>query len=136
MNLISEKMKSFIETTNLAFVASANVAGIPHLAAGKGLQVPDPRHIILTAWFCSRTLENLAGNPAVALIVTDPATATGYQFVGEVEKTSDAGILDGYDPRSETPGLPQVLYRLVIRVDGILEFTHDAHSDRPLTSTS
>jgi hypothetical protein len=134
--VISEKMKNFIEATDLAFVASANVAGIPHLAAGKGLEVPDPRHVILTAWFCSRTLENLAGNPAVALVVMDSATVTGYQFVGEVEKTSDAGILDGYDPRSETPGLPQVLYRLVIRVDGILEFTHDAHSDRPLTSTS
>jgi uncharacterized protein len=134
--VISDKMKTFIETTNLVFVASANAAGTPHLAASKGVLVPDSRHLVLSAWFCPRTLENLADNPAIALAVLDKATVIGYQFIGEVEKTSDLGILDGYDPGAEKPGLPQVLYQLVIRVDGVMEFTHDAHTDQPLTSTS
>ena len=134
--MISDKMKNFIEATNLVFVASANAAGIPHLAASKGVEVPDSRHLVLSAWFCPRTLENLADNPAIAIAVLDMATVIGYQFIGEVEKVSNLGILDGYDPGLEKPGLPQVLYQLVIRVDGIMEFTHDAHTDRPLTSAS
>jgi uncharacterized protein len=130
--VISETIKAFIEATNLVFVASTNATGIPHLAASKKIQVQDSRHLLLSAWFCPKTLENLADNPAIALAVLDPATVIGYQFIGVVEKTSDLGILNGYDPGLEKPGLPQVLYQLVIRVDGIMDFTHDAHTDRPL----
>ncbi len=131
--MITEKMKRFIEKINQAFVASSDISGHPHLAAVKGLQVPDPRHVVFTAWCCPRTLENLAGNPSIAVAVMDPATGAGYQFIGHVEKTSDIGILDGYDPRAELPEMPQVQYQLVVSVREAMEFTHGVHTDRPLT---
>ncbi len=133
--MITEKIKGFIERINLAFVASADKSGRPHLAAVRGLVVTDSRHLVFSEWFCPRTLENLAGNSEIAIAVMDSVTGKGYQFVGEVEKTSDIGILDGYDLEAATQETPQVLYQLVIRVDEIMEFSHGVHTDRPLPAT-
>jgi hypothetical protein len=47
---------------------------MPHLAAFTGLTVADSRHIVFSEWFCPKTIENLAGNPTVAVAVLDSAT--------------------------------------------------------------
>ncbi len=129
--MINEKMKQFIEGMNTAFVASADKFGCPHLAAGIGPQVPDSLHIAFAAWFCHRTLENLAANPVIAVAVMNPATGAGYQFIGKVEKSTGNIILGDHDPLSEAGKLPQIQYQLVIRVDEVMEFTHGVHTDRP-----
>ncbi len=130
--MITENMKTFIEQIDLAYVASSDKAGRPHMAAVKGLTIPDPRHIVFSEWFCPKTIENISGNPEIAITVMDPETGKGYQFAGIVEKTMDVGILDGYDPGIEKSDTPQVLYQLAIRVVEIMEFTHGVHTDRPM----
>ncbi len=130
--VISENIKSFIEQADVAYVASSDKSGRPHLAAVKGLTVPDPQRIVFSEWFCTKTIENISGNPEIAIAVMDPETGKGYQFTGIVEKTMDIGILDGYDPGIETYATPQVLYQLAIRVVEIMEFTHGVHTDRPM----
>lgn len=128
--VITESIKDFIEKTGLAYVASSDSAGRPHLAAVKGLTVPDPRHIVFSEWFCPKTIENISGNPEIAIAVLDPGTGKGYQFVGMVEKTMDIGILNGYDPGIDNRATPQVLYQLAVLVGEIMEFTHGVHTDR------
>lgn len=128
--MITESIKDFIEKTGLAYVASSDSAGRPHLAAVKGLTVPDPRHIVFSEWFCPKTIENISGNPEIAIAVLDPGTGKGYQFVGMVEKTMDIGILNGYDPGIDNRATPQVLYQLAVLVGEIMEFTHGVHTDR------
>jgi predicted pyridoxine 5'-phosphate oxidase superfamily flavin-nucleotide-binding protein len=130
--VITEKIKAFAEAIRIAFVASSDRSGNPHLAAFTGMKVVDPGHIVFSEWFCPKTIENLAGNPAVAVAVMDSATGKGYQFAGTVEKTSDIGILNGYDAEIEARKTPQVLYELVVRVDSIMEFSHGVHTDRPI----
>jgi predicted pyridoxine 5'-phosphate oxidase superfamily flavin-nucleotide-binding protein len=130
--VITEKIKLFAEGIRVAFVASSDKSGMPHLAAFTGMRVADPGHIVFSEWFCPKTIENLAGNPAVAVAVMDSTTGKGYQFAGTVEKTSDIGILDGYDPDTAARETPQVLYELVVRVDSIMEFSHGVHTDRPI----
>jgi hypothetical protein len=120
--MISEKLKQFIEETNCAFVASADQRSRPHLAAGRGLKVPDSEHVVFEAWFCRKTLENVAEVPRVSLVV-----------IGTVEKVIPIGILDGYAPEVEAPGTPQVESRMVVRVEDIMEFSTGAHTDRPIT---
>ncbi len=134
--MISDKMKRFIEEVDFAFVASADHRARPHLAAGRGLQVPDPRHVVFEAWFCHRTLENVAEVPRVALAVVDPRTGAGYQMLCFVESTSNVGILNGFAPELEEPGLPQVETRMVVRVDEILEFSQGPHTDHPIAAES
>ncbi len=130
--MITAEIKEFIEGIGLAYVASSDLEGHPHLAAVRGLVAPDPDHIVFSEWFCPNTIKNIAGNPRIAIAVMDPSTGKGYQFVGMVEKTMDIGILDGYDPSAGLPATPQVLYQLAIRVLEILEFTHGVHTDAPL----
>jgi predicted pyridoxine 5'-phosphate oxidase superfamily flavin-nucleotide-binding protein len=130
--VITENIKAFAEGIRVAFVASSDKSGMPHLAAFTGLTVADSRHIVFSEWFCPKTIENLAGNPTVAVAVLDSATGKGYQFVGIVEKTSDIGILNGYDADIVSRDTPQVLYELVVRVDTIMEFSHGVHTDRAL----
>ncbi len=130
--MITDKIKEFVEGIDLAYVASSDLEGHPHLAAVRGLIAADSRHIVFSGWFCQKTISNVAGNPRIAIAVMDSSTGEGYQFIGMVEKTMDIGILDGYDPGVESPATPQVLYQLAIRVDEIMEFTHGVHTDRSL----
>ena len=134
--MISEKLKKFIEETDLAFVASADQRARPHLAAGRGLKVPDPEHVVFEAWFCRKTLENVAEVPRITMVVIDAATGGGYQLVGTVEKVIPIGILNGFAPEAEAPGTPQVESRMVVRVEEIMEFSTGAHTDHPLTQFS
>lgn len=130
--MITENIREFIEKTGLAYVASSDRSGRPHLAAVKGLTVPDPQHIVFSEWFCRKTIENISGNPEIAIAVMDQKTGKGYQFVGVVEKSMDIGILDGYDPGIDNTATPQVLYQLAVLVDEIMEFTHGVHTDQAM----
>ncbi|MFA7537089.1 MAG: pyridoxamine 5'-phosphate oxidase family protein [Desulfuromonadales bacterium] len=134
--MISEKMKRFIEEVNYAYVASADQRARPHLAAGSGLKVPDPQHLVFEAWFCHKTLENVAEVPRLAVVVLDRTTGAGYQLLCRVEKTAQVGVLNGYAPEIEEPGLPQVETRMTVRVEEVLEFSHGPHTDHPIAVES
>ncbi|ALC17865.1 pyridoxamine 5'-phosphate oxidase [Desulfuromonas soudanensis] len=130
--MIPERIRQFLEENGCAFVASADGSGQPHLAAGHGLRFSDDEHLLFEAWFCRKTLANVAANPRVALLCVDPACGTGYQLVGEVVAAADTAILNGYVPPLEPRGLPQVQSRLEIRISEVMEFSTIAHSDRSL----
>jgi len=131
--MITEELRGFVEEVNYAFVASADSRGAPHLALGKGLSIPGPDSLVFEAWFCRRTLENLRSNPLVAVAVVRAPSGTGYQFIGTLAEITEAGILDGFSPETESGGMPQVCWRLKLKVDNVFEFTHGIHSDTPLS---
>ncbi len=132
--MISQRMKQFIETVNLAFVASADGDGEPHLAAGQGLKVPTSDTLAFEAWFCQKTLANVAQNPQVAIVVMSRDSDAGYQLRGFVQKISDVAMLNGFAPEMEEPGLPQVQSRMLVKVESIMEFSHRVHTDKPLST--
>ena len=134
--MISEKMKKFIEEVNYAYVASADQRARPHLAAGTGITVTGPHHIVFEAWFCHKTLENIAEVPRLAVVIADPGTGAGYQLLGRVEDTAQVAILNGFSPEIEEPGLPQVETRIVLQVEEVLEFSHGPHTDHPIAVES
>ena len=111
-------------------IATADRDGLPHVAtAGKMSLVPDQR-VKVAAWFCPGTAANVQQNHRIALAVWDPATDTGYQLLGEVEKVTELAFLNGYAPEEESGQiLPQVERELLVRVDKILTFTQAPHSD-------
>jgi hypothetical protein len=130
--MISKTIKEFVERMGAAFVGSSDAQGNPHLAAGIGVSVPEANRLVFEAWFCRTTLKNLTENPRMAVAVVDPASGNGYQFFGRVEKVEDTAVLDGFLPGGEPPELPQVQWRLEMRVEEVTAFSAGAHSDRPL----
>lgn len=130
--MITEEIKRFADGVGHAFVATADAKGSPHLAAGRDISIIKPARLVFESWFCQTSLRNLQENPNVAVVVADPSTGNGFQFVGRVDKIVDTALLDGYVPDLEPAGLPQVQWRLEIRVESVMAFTADAHSDRPL----
>jgi hypothetical protein len=130
--MISEEIKRFVEGIALAIVASADVFGNPHLALGNGIKVMDGQHLLLENWGCQTTLQNLDRNPRIAIAVMAQDMKTGYQFIGNLAYGFDLAILSGYAPEAEAPGEPQVLTRIVVKVEKILAFCSGIHTDRPL----
>ncbi|UFS69526.1 pyridoxamine 5'-phosphate oxidase family protein [Geomonas sp. RF6] len=130
--MITEKVKSFIQKHDYALVASADERGVPHLAAGRDLMVPDPEHIVFRAWFCNVTLHNLEKNAQVTLAVVDPVSGEGFQLAGRMEGVTATAFADGLAPGEEPPGTPQVESSLTVLVQRVMAFTAGAHTDQPI----
>lgn len=130
--MLTEKIIQVIDRATVAFVASADTEGRPHLAAGENLRVVDTDHLMFENWFCPTTLRNVAQNKQVAVAVILPDSEAGFQFLGSVTHAFDAAILNGYAPYVEKPGMPQTLTRLVVRVEAVLTFLSGIHTDIPL----
>ncbi len=111
------------------FLATADKAGVPHVAAAGKIE-PSPRdRVRVSAWFCPGTMADLAENPHVALVIWDPAEDQGYQLIGKTEQVSEAAMIDGIAPGEERSSVPQVEWELSLRVRKILQFTHAPHTD-------
>jgi hypothetical protein len=111
------------------FVDTADSNGQPHIAAaGKLAQTPE-KHLMITEWFCPRTLANLQMNSRLSIVIWDPEVDSGYQIIAELEAIKDIGIIDGYSKSQVIPSIPQVERQLLLHVDKILEFKRSPHTD-------
>jgi len=130
--MITESVKKLIEKLDYALVASADKSGVPHLAAGRDLEVPDAQHIVFRAWFCSTTLRNLEANARISVAVVDPTNGDGFQLAGRMEAVKPTAFLDGLAPGEEPPGTPQVESSLTVLVERVMAFSAGAHTDQPI----
>ncbi len=132
---ISEDVKASIEKADIIYVSTSGKEGIPHLAAGEKIVIPQSGHIRLEAWFCVKTVENLTINPHIAIATVDPITKEGYQLIGKVEKIDDKRMMDGFVPDLEEKwaGLSTTEYTLYVEVSEVLKFNTGVHSDLPLS---
>lgn len=131
MNIQSiQQAVDLAQTLQHVFVATSDGSGLPHLAAASRIEVVEDAKVAISEWFCPGTLENLEQNRRIALVIWDAAVDKGYQLLGEVEDMNREAMMNGYDPElaSRQP-LPQVEWRLTVRVDKVLDFSHAPHSD-------
>ncbi len=111
-------------------VATADVNGMPHIAAAKKLELAGENCVAVTEWFCPGTVANLQKNKRVAIAVLEKASDSGYQLLGQLKSVEDVGVLDGYAPGLEgEPPLPQVEKRLTIDVKKVIAYRLGPHSD-------
>lgn len=130
------KMKNLDSVIDLAeqlghvFVATADSAGMPHVAAAARMQRAPADRVAVSAWFCPGTVANLGDNRNISLVVWDPPSDRGYQLLGEVVQVEEEAVMNGYSAETEFGSpMPQVERKLVIRVAKILAFSHAPHSD-------
>lgn len=134
--MLTDEIRRFIEAIPVAFVASADEGGHPHMAAGKDIKALDAEHLAFAEWFCGTTLRNVSRNPQVSVTVVEPETGNGYQFFGRVVRTSETAILNGYAPEIEASGTPQALTRFIVQVAEVTVFATGMHTDLPLGQNS
>lgn len=132
---VSESIKELLERADIIYVSTSGKDGMPHLAIGEKMAVPDSDHVILDAWFCVKTVENLTENPAIAIAVVNLATKDGFQVIGKVEKIEERMMMDGFAPELEEKwtGL-STGYKISVAISHVMKFTTGAHSDLPLSS--
>lgn len=118
------------QTLQHVFVATSDASGLPHLAAASRIEVVEDAKVAISEWFCPGTMANLEQNRRIALVIWDAAADEGYQLLGEVEDMNREVMMNGYAPElaSREP-LPQVEWRITVRVDKVLDFSHAPHSD-------
>ncbi|MEW6219848.1 MAG: pyridoxamine 5'-phosphate oxidase family protein [Thermodesulfobacteriota bacterium] len=112
------------------FIATADAAGLPHLAAAEEMALRADGRLAVTAWFCPQTVVNLSANPRISVVAWDSAADDGLQVLGEAEAVEEVAFLDGLAPGEEAHPLPQVERRIVIRPTRTLVFTLAPHTDR------
>ncbi len=128
---MSEEIRAALQGAAVAYVASADDRGQPHLAVSKLIRIPDAEHVAFTAWFCPQTAENVAKNPKVAVSVWDAAHDHGYQLVGEVTNATVTATLDQWPgPERDYGPISQEERRLTIRVLAAMELKSDMHTDK------
>lgn len=112
------------------FVATADSAGMPHVAAAAQIHKSGQDQVTVSAWFCPGTMANLDDNQRISLVVWDPPLDRGYQLLGEVVNVEEQAMMNGYSAETEKKApMPQVEKKLVVRVAKILAFSHAPHSD-------
>ncbi len=124
------KAMELAEQGGRVMVATADADGEPHLATAGKVARRGANTVALDEWFCPRTMQNVAVNPRVSVVVWDPRNGDGMQLVGRVAEVEDLAVMNGYDPRVEpAEPLPQVQRELRVRVDEVLHFSRGPHSD-------
>jgi len=130
--MVTDSIRSFAAALGHAFVASTDAEGNPHIAAGRDISFPEASLLVFEAWFCTTTLRNIQVNPRIAVAIADPATGKGFQFLARVETIQESALMNGYAPELEPLELPQAQWRLRARIEQVMAFSAEAHSDRPL----
>jgi hypothetical protein len=128
-----ERMVALSNRVGFLFIATSDRSGMPHMASARRAEQMAGDRLALTEWFCPGTVANLRENPRLSIVVWDSASDTGYQLIGESEKIEEVAMLDGYEAgREESPPVPQVERRLIVRGREVFEFRQRPHSDTPL----
>jgi predicted pyridoxine 5'-phosphate oxidase superfamily flavin-nucleotide-binding protein len=128
-----DEVRAALKDAKVAYVASADERGQPHLAVSKLIRILDAEHVAFTAWFCPQTAENVAKNPKVAVSIWDATHDHGYQLVGEVTNATVTATADGWPgPEREYGPIPQEERRLTIRVNCAMELKSGTHTDKAL----
>ncbi len=92
-----EKAVDLAKKVGWLLIATADHAGMSHIAAAARIKLTDQNHIAVTEWFCPGTVGKLQENSKISVVMWNPKSDSGWQLLGQVEKVDDLSMLDGYD---------------------------------------
>jgi len=125
-----EEAVALAAAVGAVFVATADRAGVPHVACAGKIELDQDRRVIVTEWFCPGTVANVCENEAISIVAWDATTDTGYQLIGRLQGIENVAVLNGYGPGlASGASMPQVERRLTIEIERVLGFCRRPHSD-------
>jgi predicted pyridoxine 5'-phosphate oxidase superfamily flavin-nucleotide-binding protein len=121
---ISQEIKDYLKG-KVAWVATADKAGVPNLSPKGTLGVADDNTLVFADIFSLKTRKALEENPNVAVAVVDPAGPSGYQFKGKSELLTSGPLYDkvAADVKAALPQVGPPKYVVKIDVTDIYSLT-------------
>ncbi len=126
--LLKEAEKLAAEVGHV-LVATADPSGRTHIAAARTLSITPGNEVVIADWFCPETMQNLCSNHFLTIVTWNPATDYGFQISGELVDLKELGMMNGYLPEMENHPIPQIERQMVVRVEKIIDFKIQPHSD-------
>lgn len=110
-------------------VTTAAADGRPHMATAGSLRRIGTVGLEVTAWFCPRTVRNVAENPRMSVVDLSEG-GQGFQLMCVVESVDEVATLNGWAPDLETDEpAPQVQRAFQTTVSEVLAFEDRVHTD-------
>ena len=94
MDIITEKIKNFVNFQKLGYVATVSADNTPNLSPKGTIIVLDESHLAFADIHSPQTVENLKHNPAIEINIVDPFCRRGYRFKGIAEMISTGDKFD------------------------------------------
>jgi len=85
MNLLTKKVKDYVENTQLCYVASVNDDGTPSLSPKGSLMVLDNNHLVFANISSKGTIENLRKRPFLEINIVNIFKRIGFGISGTTE---------------------------------------------------
>ena len=114
MSTITSKIKAFLNTQKLGYVATVSSDGKPNISP-KGTIIPWPENLLAFANIRSPdTMMNLQHNPFVEINVIDPLTRKGYLFTGTGKIIKDTPMYNDILNHYRANGIQSPINSIVI----------------------
>ncbi len=123
MKRIPEAVKEFL-TRHLAFVATGDSKGTPHVVPKGDIEILDDEHFVFADLYSHTTKNNLEKNPRIAICVVNPAAYEGFLIKGKVKIVRPGKEFDSLKKSLGSQSQlnhPQAKYAVKIKVDKIID---------------
>ena len=94
MIIISEKIKNFVNSQKLGYVATVSNDGTPNLSPKGTIVVMNESTLVFADIRSPQTIQNLQNNSSVEINVVDPFQRLGYRFKGECKIINEGPEFD------------------------------------------
>ena len=94
MDIITEKIKNFVNFQKLGYVATICADNTPNLSPKGTIIVLDESSLAFADIHSPQTVENLKRNPSIEINIVDPFSRRGYRFKGIAEIISTGDKFD------------------------------------------
>ena len=125
MIIISQKIKDFLDTQNLGYVATVSPEQKPNVSPKGTIMYWDSRTLIFADICSPDTIRNIQNNPNVEINVIDPILRKGYLFAGLAKLLDNSTlttkeIIKTYAKRGLTSSIRAVVMVDVLNVTEVL----------------
>lgn len=110
------------QRVRLVLVEAPAGSGVPRIACARTLSPLQGSVVTLAGWFAPEVASNLRGTSALAIVVWDQATGSGFEITGTTETVHEHGERGALDLGSKRKRPTRSETELRVRVEKIVAF--------------
>lgn len=129
--IIPDAVKEYLRT-HLAYVATVDARGRPHVVPKGELAVLDDGTIVFVDLYSHQTKKNLSENRHIAITVVNPAGYSGYQVKGTAAIVERGPAYDRLRSQAAQLNHPQAKYAVRVRPNRIIDIGYGPTADQEL----
>ena len=110
------------QRVRLVLVEAPVGLGVPRIACARTLAPLQGSVVALAGWFAPEVASHLRGSSALAIVVWDQATGSGFEITGTTESLQEYGECSAFDLGSARGRPTRAEAELRVRVEKIVAF--------------